>query len=379
MTSIVQLLGKAYTGVTNSLNRFVSGQFWILRSTVLIIIAALVLQASPGIRGVLERAGDTYTAVEIKTNDLTYDLTQQFPPESNQAKQNFRLVMPIIATVFGLNHIGLYLVQVAFGVGIIVLSLTTGQQLLQDRTSAFLIAFTVAMIYGGATGFVETQSRFDAPSIFFLLLAIRFRNPVVIMISVFLAAWNDERGLIAASLILAFWSVQPGVRNNSPWHLLRNPQLIGAIAGGMVYLISRYWFANAYDITTAGVDVFDHFIRNLTWLPLAIWLTFEGGWLIFLMSIALLLLHRRILESVVTVGALLIVIAVALSVVDISRSTAYALPALFLGLHVLSRYLDNREIRTITFASAALALLWPMYYIEGGLVWIFPLPLQPFV
>lgn len=341
---------------------------------------ALLFQAFPSTFS-LTNPTETHEAVLLKSRDLTRDLTLDYAPESNMAKQNFRLVMLLLAAVFNLGVMGLYAVQVAFGIGILYLTLRLTERLMQDRVTAILVTVIAGTIYAGANAYLETDGRFDAPSIFFLLLALYVRNPLIIAGSVFLAGWNDERGLVAAALVFVFHFMRASEQKpgSSLAPLLRtalSPQPLAVMAGGVLYLVSRLAFAAAYHITTPSVDALDHVISNKNWWALGTWMTFEGGWLLLAIAACLLVQQRRILHLLMLLGALGVVFFAAFAVVDVSRSTSYALPALFIAVDVIYRHEGQRSVRALAFAAAVIAALYPMYYLQNGATWIRPLPLR---
>lgn len=362
------------------LERFARTRYWAAATIALILLVGLLFQAFPTVYS-LTNPSDTYAAVFQKADDLTRDLTLDYPPESNMAKQNFRLVMPLLAAVFRFSAVGLYGVQVAFGIGILYLTLRLTERLTQDRVTAILLTIIAATIYAGANSYLETNGRFDAPSIFFLLLALYVRNPLIIAGAVFLAGWNDERGVVAATLVFAFHFTlasdqKPGGSLASLVRTALSPQPLAVIAGGLLYLVSRLALATATNMGTAPVNMLDHFIANKNWWSFGAWTALEGGWLLLAIAVCLLVRQKHVLPLLMLLGALGAVLFVAFSVVDISRSTAYALPAMFLAVYIIYRQEGLRSVRALAFAAAVIATLWPMYYLENGAFWIRPLVLR---
>lgn len=375
------LLSLYHWGITK-LENFSQTRFWAAKTILIIILASLLFHAFPGVRTLIV-PGTTFTAVFMKADDLTRDLTLDFDPGSNMAKQNFRLVMPILASIFHLSAIGLYVVQLCFGIGVLYLTLRLSERLTRDRVTATLITILIATIFAGATGFVEVAGRFDAPSLFFLMLAMYTRNPLVIIASVFIASWNDERGLIASSLVFAFHFMSAAniIKPRMLTSLIR-PTLIArplaVILAWAFYFISRLAFASYFGINTPSIDLVHYILWNSNWWPFGIWVAFEGGWLLIFAAICILMAQKRYMRIFLLLGGLTIVLLVAFSVVDVSRSTAYTLPAIFIAVQVIGAHEKQKSMRVLVFVSALVAVLWPMYYLENGAWWIRPFPFQIF-
>lgn len=368
-----------YRWSITQLERFARTRYWAAATIALILLVGLLVQAFPTVYS-LTNPSDTYAAVFRKAGDLTRDLTLDYAPESNMAKQNFRLVMPVLAAVFRFSAVGLYGVQVAFGIGILYLTLRLTERLTQDRVTAILVTVIAGTIYAGANGYLETNGRFDAPSIFLLLLALYVRNPLIIAGAVFLAGWNDERGVVAAALVFAFHFTlasdqKPGSSLATLVRTALSPQPLAVIAGGVLYLASRLAFAAAFHISTPPVYPIEHIIANRNWWGFGAWTALEGGWLLAI-AVCLLVQRKQILHLLMLLGAIGAVLFAAFAVVDISRSTSYALPALFLAVYVIYRQEGQRSARALAFAAAVIAALWPMYYLENGAMWIRPLILR---
>lgn len=73
-----------------------------------------------------------------------------------------------------------------------------------------------------------------------------------------------------------------------------------------------------------------------------------------------------------------IVLVASLAVVDISRTTAFLLPALFAGLAILKVSETDANYRRVVLLSSAVSVFWPMYYVGGKstIWWVYPLPIQ---
>jgi hypothetical protein len=75
--------------------------------------------------------------------------------------------------------------------------------------------------------------------------------------------------------------------------------------------------------------------------------------------------------------AMLVVMYIAYSVIDITRSFAYIFPVIFIFLHILSRMENPARLRQYVFLSFLICLV-PTYYTdgEGSILYYFPLPFR---
>ena len=77
-------------------------------------------------------------------------------------------------------------------------------------------------------------------------------------------------------------------------------------------------------------------------------------------------------------GAIGIILVVSLCVLDITRSMAYALPALFVALDVLAEVESVPDIRRLCRVASLVSILSPNYYVEKGtMIWNLPLICRP--
>ena len=113
-------------------------------------------------------------------------------------------------------------------------------------------------------------------------------------------------------------------------------------------------------------------------VPMGLWTGFEGGWILVAYSIIILLVQRRILLLIMVLVSIGTVFLVALSVVDISRSTAYALPMIFVSLLVIAKSNAAGELKSLLLTGLFLTILWAPYYAGGmrTIWWQYPLPIQ---
>lgn len=371
---LVKLLNR----VESTIYLFVTGSRWHIKSSF-VIIGAILFFAFPSLDKFSLGQGATWDAVQKKSATISYDVLDDYSAGTNASKVNFRLTAPVISNIFGLDAYGMYAIQVLAGIGIIFFSLSIAERLTNSRLFAFFVTLMIGSTYAGRTGFVESRGLFDAVAICFLLLPLRFQNPLVIFSSIFLSAWTDERGLIASSLILIFFLVQDCDRPGFSIRILFSPKLVAVFFAWIAYFAVRFAYAAHYGISTAYGGIGLSVLKNqINMIPMGMWTAFEGGWILVGYAVLSLFLARDYMKGILLTGSLAIILIVSLSVVDISRSTAYAVPAVFVALLILMRTEEVKHIKSVLELCLALSVAWPAYYAGGDrtIWWQYPLPFQ---
>jgi len=163
----------------------------------------------------------------------------QYNPDSHQAKLTFRLTVPLIIRTFHLNLAGVLIFQALIGMLLFYFAAKLFHRETNDKVSALLLSFSLAFIYAGRVSFNEIRGIFDGLALFFMVWSMYFRNPFLIFTGVFLAAWTDERALIASCLVFLYW-IYWHKNNSGDWKILNS----GSVA---VFLAWIFYFA--FDIT----------------------------------------------------------------------------------------------------------------------------------
>lgn len=197
----------------------------------------------------------------------------------------------------------------------------------------------------------------------------------------FVARWSDERALVASPLLLvSSWYFYRAVPNHP---VGRRSEINGAV-GGMIFGMLAHAFSRLAYSSWAGVphrydgNGLGIFLNQMNNMPMGVRTSLERGWIP--VAAAMLIAWRRgwPVWSLCYFCAIGIVLAVSLAVVDISRTTAFVLPALFASLAILKESETVENYRRIVFLSSAVSMLWPMYYVGGKstIWWVYPLPIQ---
>lgn len=370
--SIINTLKNKRNSLYFWLNKSLEGKHWALKIMFISLFLSLLLAfPSYEIMGQqLSKGRSQDLALQIQ--DLVL-----FWRNGQASNRMFRITVPVIAKLLGLNLIGTYILQFVSGVLIFLLTALIIERETKSRLISFFVTVLVGAIYAGISGFVETRLYFDSVALLFLLGAMFFRNPFMIGSFSLLAGFTDERAVVAAGFVFIWWAIQ--AKSNKPEiKAFFNKQSIAVVISVLIYLMIRMLIMRSFNVISYTelqneFRLFDQINNG----PMGIWTGLEGGWLIVGLALVTLLVKKRwvTLLAVLIIG--LTQIIVALSVVDITRSMAYLLPLLFLSVAILNKE-TNDDYVNLSFYSALISLCLLTYYAGGkSSVWLYyPFPVQ---
>jgi hypothetical protein len=235
-----------------------------------------------------------------------------------------------------------------------------------DRVTATFLTLAFALTYAGSVAFLEVRANFDATALLFLAVAALAIKLRWVFLATFAATWTDERAIFAASLVFLF-------------HALKQRGTAAAVAAAVVvHTILRFVLAQIYDLTDPlliGGDAY--FTDQFNNLPLGLWTGLEGMWLLVGAACVVLWHHRQKFALTSYLFFMAGVTALAIAVIDVTRSMIYLLPAVFVAVRILSRT-SIPDLRKLAGWAFALSFVWPVYYVGGNhsAWWAYPLPLQ---
>lgn len=292
--------------------------------------------------------------------------TEDLVPGSHSSKIPLRPVPGVIGWVFNLGISGFLALYAIASLVVIASSALIVERLTGDRVKSALIAVAVACVYAGGSGFVEVRGFRDILPIAFLMTALLIRSPVLVGVLIFAAAGSDERSIVVAFLVVLFHSL--GRRQTlmraafapalgiMAYVALRTYMVVGlgfhADTGeiGLPVLIDqRGYFALA---PATSVEMI------LPMVLLGVWRSFSRG---------------SRLTAWLFAGTVIAVVLIGLSVIDLTRSMSYLLPALFVAVAVDPKMVTRSRAWLIALACAVI----PNYWLIGGQVrWAESLPVQ---
>jgi hypothetical protein len=359
--------------------RIVSGRFATLRILLVALAIGLFFSFPNYQRFYSEDNRKMWVGVMEKCDDPFMDMMKKYDPILHESKLNFRLTVPFAAKLLGLGPTGIFALQSACAVLLLWVSAVIFRRITGDGVAALFLTIGLASTWSGTTGFVELRGMFDVVALLFLACAVLAEGPVLAGLAVFLAAWTDERGLIASSLVYLYHVYRRYDGQGDRISAFFGSAPLGVVVSWLAYFATRLALGRAYDLRTAadGANI-KVFIDQLNNLPMGFWTGLEGGWLLVFAATIVLVKTRRFAFLAAYALALSIILAISLSVFDVTRSTAYAFPAIFVALEVLRRTESPGDLRTLCVAAGAISFLWPAYYTEyHNIIWWYsPLPLR---
>ena len=353
------------------LERAVAGRHWRWRITVLLVTLSMLFHfpaynyLSDHLSG---RENNPRWDAFMQQVDEPFTYHEQ-SPGSTMEKTTFRLTGPLLAKLFHLRVIGTYVMQFILGILLIFLGLGFCHERSGDRVLSTLFIGTVVFSYFGSAAFFDIWAQRDPFGYFFLFLALFRKNILLIFASTFLAAYCDERALIASSLVFLFhWVDNDRNTPQAAWALrFPPPQALAVVAAWIVYFGTRWALTEFTGLRTmtgrVGLTVL---IDNLGLLPWGFWSALEGAWL--LVPVFFFVLHRSYgnLMTLFFLLALAVVVLVAALVDDITRSMAFGAIILFPAFAVFSKQLERRSFQNLLLAAFAFAVICPQCFTFGS-------------
>ena len=374
--SLESMYGTIHRRIDGGIDRILSGSHWKLKA-LLAILAVSLFRAFPSYDALQTTFVETkWSNVQVKFDHPLADTSRIFPPGSHESNLTFRLTVPILAHALHLHRTGMLIFFAFAGVLLFYLALRVAYTVSTSKKVALFVCLATACAWPGVAAFHELRGGYyDALALCLLMAAFATSSAALTGLFVFLAAWTDERALIASSFLVLFCAC--GSTGGTRRLFAGRP--VAVVAAGAAYLGTRAYLAgtHSYFIGGSGIGLFV-FSQQINVIPLAIWTGLGGSWILVFLGLLTLFLQRRYLAAAGFCGALAGVMGAALAVVDVTRSMAYCLPAVFVALTVLSRSEPIKQLEKLTMIGAVICLVVPTYYLEGnaGSWWLYPLPVQ---
>jgi len=361
-----------------------SGRFACMRIALCALALGLVVTSFPNYPKLwdneFKKSDNNYwPSILEKRDNLFLDLGRDYGVGSHPANANFRLTVPLIAKLLGLGMFGILIFQSVCGVLLLWVVARIVLKITSDLVVSLFVTCGVAATWAGTTSFTELQGIFDGEALLLLSCAVLFEGPWLTGLFVFLSAWTDERALVASSFVYLY-HVYRHQRRGSDWRASYcGAAPIAVVVAWVAYFVLRFAMSRYYHMPPgAGSASLIYVLKNAHNIPMGSWTALEGGWLLVFAAMVILTQQRRIIFLILYVSAISIILVVSMSVIDITRSMAYALPAIFIAIEVLREVESGPHLRALCAVSSAISILWPNYYCfdKKSHVWLVPLPLR---
>lgn len=359
----------AESRVVKILDAFLHSPNWIYKTTACLIILIYVTAFPP------------FTELDLNLWDtMTYRAEHLFSPlpsevrNSHTEKFAFRIAVPLIGRLLHFNALAFYLMSQLSGLLLIFFVQAAAYKLTADKITSFLVGLAVSCIFIGKWGFYDVYFHFDAFAILMLILAMHFRSRILIFLFIFVAAYTDERALIASALVFLWWKILEA-RSYSFRELLipgRNSSVV--IASWIAYGCSRVILQHIYGLATSTSDVgIEVMAFNYKFAPLALLLSLEGLWILVAFGVFLLFEKKLPAYGILFILLMALSYLVALMVFDVSRSTGYLLPSVTIGLFLLQNEESGTTVRRVVMVSALICLITPTMEFLNNVYWLGPI------
>jgi hypothetical protein len=300
-----------------------------------------------------------------------------YEPGSHNAKVAFRLTGHMIAHFLHLDYRGHKAFEFIGGYFLFLYTALLTYRITGSRYNAAIATLYAAVIYAGSTAFIEFRMMYDGLAILLLIMALYHKHWFLTGPLLFLCAYTDERGLVASCLVFSYHFFDAIDRRGFWRALWWNASLVSIVVAWVCYFLTRLALIHEYGFQPdAGKTSL--FFQQANNLAVGVWSGLEGGWLIVMLA-AIGLACRERLKLVLLLPQIAIVVYVAMSVEDITRSMAYLFPVVFISLKILSKTESNGFLYRCLLAAFILSLIWPSAYFWGSeLQWWHapPFPIQ---
>ena len=312
----------------------------------------------------------SWEVTKLKADNLLDPLTQ-IDQTTSPRNRVFRLTPPLIIKIFRLNPLTTNIVQFILGIFFISLFYRFSKKILDNPVAATFLCAGLVFTYFGRVFFFDIGYGFDGLAYLLLLLAMYYRNPVLVFSFATLAAWTDERALIALSIVLIFHQVD--FKNSENFKLKNLVKLnaqglavIGAIFG---YVILRMFLTYRYNMHTASgaITNLTQVLSNILGRHMlaGLWSFLEGFWLLYIFIIGFAISGKHF-AFLVTVTFPILVLGLGSFFVDTTRSGSFMVPVVFIFLAYLNQFMNKKEMNILLCICMIFSFIYPAYYIAQG-------------
>ena len=353
------------------LGRLTEGRWWMARAVLLAILLSLFI-SFPRISFFLgndPQIVSNWRIVQAQARDpLSMSADQLANQASHASKLAFRLTVPMIVKVLHIDWPGVLALQFCLGVALLFLAGKIALDLFGDRITAVATIFGVSAIYAGKAAFLQLGGFFDAFAYFFLTVAIAFRNPLLIAVTVLAASFTDERAMVIAPLVLVYWAVRNHKAEGPNWFTAQSVAVVAALVAAVVIrLVLMLGYGLHIPVGTGKDAGFDVLLRTLPSFQYEFPHVLAGLWLWPLFACILLVRARWWVTLLLMVGGTAALTGVSFLVLDVDRSLAYSLPVLFVAMAVAAvRHMALGDARSIAILGLVISLLFPVNNLLGN-------------
>lgn len=250
------------------------------------------------------------------------DLAQGKDDVSHESKLNYRIAVPVMLKPFGFDLDDLRWMGFVLALISIFILLRFFERLLEDRNAAFWWTLFFCALPVSGRMFFDGHA-FDRFAIFFGIVAMASRHPLMVGLAVFANAWTDERCLLASCWVFVFHAAlwfQSSTKDRRPaWCAASVP------IAWVGFLTTRYWVWKATGMKFATGDItFWRAAEHINNVSSATLMALETGWLVLIaMIVPLILVKGNRLIALFLLFSIMLSVLSSTIVIDTTRSLAH--------------------------------------------------------
>ncbi|MBO0950379.1 hypothetical protein [Fibrella forsythiae] len=279
-------------------------------------------------------------------------------PGCHEDKMVFRLFLPALYALVRSRE-AVYAVQLLCWPVFLYLLARETYRLTNSKSVALYLALSIMGIYVGGAFPFDFVTCGDAFAYFLLLVAAVTRNRLVLIISLFLVYWVDERALINSVYVLVYRCLV--VAHDQPLFGPKNVRTIATVVFTWVlYLGIRFWLKSLYNVTDATAGLGVSFLLTVpVWISvLKIGRSYEMLWVLVGVGLWGLWQQRQTLLLTGTLAALALSTVISIMVADTSRSLGYGLLLFLIVLPSALGTLRLPRLKDLMLVTALVCILF---------------------
>ena len=360
---------------------FVAGRHWALEVLFLAILFTVLFSGGVDDDRLSLATNNRWAGAYFqKIEHPLLDVAKINPPESHEAKQNFRLTVPVILHLLRVSPNQRWILPMLCACGtcvLILLSCLFAFRVTGDRVCGLYAALATSSTYIGSFGFMMY---YDTIALSQIALAMLPGTPWFFKgLLVFTAGFTDERA-IPASLFLLVQALSSPPQVQTIRQRIMRLDFLGVLAGIAAYFVARLALQKFAGLTSPHEGIgLDQFVLNAPFWHAGAWLALKGGWLLVTVA-AICLWQRRQIPALVAFACLIVLcVGSGFLVQDVLRSTSYVFPALLVALGVAATCETTRSMRIYCLAAFAISAITGNYNVWlGQITWLQPVAVRIF-
>jgi len=346
-----------YNKLIYFLEKFLNYKHWYLAITIIAVLVILFLTAPSYFaltKGFKPCSDCVDFQQEINRADHLFKPTK-YPEYSHMANTQFRLTVPLIAKLIGTrSKIVIFCIQEIFGIIFLLITCLLSYRLTKDKIISAILTLSIGFIYAGKAAFVDIEGLTDSFAYFFLILALFTRFKPLILISLLLAYFTDERALLSSSLIAIFYFLEFLEIDKINFYSFIKARVFYMLLSWVLYFTIRFILFNLYGLNNPSTGIVLPNLHNLAYI---FWDGLQGFWLLVVFGTLYTIIEKRFfILSLLIIAVLVIVISTSM-VYDLTRSIAYIFPLIFVSLFLVEKAMNKFQIRKIIILSCLVCFL----------------------